>query len=74
MFTVLKAITMLQKKNRSKRQTQLHIIVVFLVLFCCVGCDQATKAAARKYLPRNEALSFAGDTLRLQYAENKGAF
>lgn len=51
-----------------------HIIVVFLVLFSCVGCDQTTKAAARKYLPRNEILSFAGDTLRLQYAENKGAF
>ncbi len=51
-----------------------HLIVVFLVLFSCVGCDQTTKAAARKYLPRNEILSFAGDTLRLQYAENKGAF
>jgi signal peptidase II len=51
-----------------------HIIVVFLVLFSCVGCDQTTKAAARRYLPRNEILSFAGDTLRLQYAENKGAF
>jgi signal peptidase II len=51
-----------------------HLIVVFLILFSCVGCDQTTKAAARRYLPRNEIFSFAGDTLRLQYAENKGAF
>ena len=51
-----------------------RIILVFLVLFSCVGCDQTTKAAARRYLPRNEILSFAGDTLRLHYAENKGGF
>ena len=51
-----------------------RIILVFLVLFSCVGCDQTTKVAARRYLPRNEILSIAGDTLRFQYAENKGGF
>lgn len=51
-----------------------HIIIVFLTLLSCVGCDQATKAVAKEYLPRNEIVSFAGDTVRLQYVVNKGGF
>jgi len=52
----------------------IQIVVVTITLLTCVGCDQATKAVAKEYLPRNEILSFAGDTFRFQYAENKGAF
>jgi signal peptidase II len=52
----------------------IQIVVVTITLLTCVGCDQATKAVAKEYLPRNEAMSFARDTFRLQYAENKGAF
>jgi signal peptidase II len=52
----------------------IHLVVVAIVLLSCVGCDQATKAVAKAYLPRNEVMSFARDTLRLQYAENRGAF
>jgi len=52
----------------------IQIVVVAITLLSCVGCDQATKAVAKEYLPRNEVLSFARDTFRLQYAENKGAF
>jgi signal peptidase II len=52
----------------------IQIVVVAITLVTCVGCDQATKAVAKEYLPRNEVLSFARDTFRLQYAENKGAF
>ena len=51
-----------------------RIIVVAITLLSCVGCDQATKAVAKEYIPRNEVLSFAHDTFRLQYAENRGAF
>jgi signal peptidase II len=51
-----------------------QIVVVAITLLCCVGCDQSTKAVAKEYLPRNEVISFAHDTFRLQYAENKGAF
>lgn len=51
-----------------------QIVIVAITLLACVGCDQATKAVVKEYLPRNEVLSFAGDTFRLQYAENKGAF
>lgn len=52
----------------------IQLVVVAITLLSCVGCDQATKAVAKEYLPRNDVLSFAGDTFRLQYAENKGAF
>ncbi len=52
----------------------MQIVVVAVTLLSCVGCDQATKAVAKEYMPRNEVLSFAHDTFRLQYAENRGAF
>lgn len=51
-----------------------QIIVVAVVLLACVGADQATKAVARERLPRYEVMSFLGDTVRIQYAENRGAF
>lgn len=51
-----------------------RILLVLLTVFCCIGCDQATKAVAHERLPRGEVVSLAGDTVRLQYAENRGAF
>lgn len=51
-----------------------QIIIVVLSLLSCVGCDQATKAVAKVHLQGGEVRSFVGDTFRLQYAENKGAF
>jgi signal peptidase II len=52
----------------------MQTLVVAITLLSCVGCDQATKAVAKEYLPRNQVMSFAHDTVRLQYAENTGAF
>jgi signal peptidase II len=49
-------------------------ILVALVLVGCVGCDQISKAAARAYLPGSGVHSYLGDTLRLQFAQNPGAF
>src|SRR5919108_4240626 len=51
-----------------------RIFLVLSITFSCVGCDQITKAAAKSHLSRIETLSFADDTLRLRYAENRGAF
>ncbi len=48
--------------------------LVMLVLICCVGCDQVSKVAAREYLPGTGIHSYLGDTFRLVYAENPGAF
>jgi signal peptidase II len=51
-----------------------RIALVFAILIGCVGCDQTTKSLARDHLQGHAAISFLGDTLRLQYAENVGAF
>jgi len=48
--------------------------LVFLVLFGCVGCDQATKQLARLHLSKSDSIILLGDTLRLRYTENPGAF
>jgi signal peptidase II len=51
-----------------------RVALVLCVLVGSVGCDQISKAAARAYLPGTGIHSFLGDTFRLQYAENPGAF
>jgi signal peptidase II len=52
------------------RKWQVMALVVGLIL----GIDQLTKEVAIYFLRGREMLSFLGDTFRLQYAENKGAF
>jgi signal peptidase II len=49
-------------------------MVVLSITITCVGCDQASKLAAKRFLAPNAFFSFAGDTFRLQCAENTGAF
>ncbi|HTF87311.1 MAG TPA: signal peptidase II [Planctomycetota bacterium] len=49
-------------------------LLILAILFSCVSCDQVSKQLAVEHLADGEALSFAGDTLRVQYAENPGAF
>ncbi|MES1241183.1 MAG: signal peptidase II [Acidobacteriota bacterium] len=44
-----------------------------LVMLSCISCDQATKAMARDGLV-GKTLSFLGGAVRLEYAENTGAF
>ncbi len=51
-----------------------HTALIVLMLTACVGCDQITKAMARQYLAAEPPLSGFYDTIRLQYAENAGAF
>lgn len=50
------------------------LTLVLVILTSCIGCDQATKLVAKRQLLPGEMLSYAGDTFRLQYAENSGAF
>lgn len=49
-------------------------IVVAVILLSCIGCDQAAKLIVKEHLRSTPVLVFAGDMLRLQYAENAGAF
>jgi signal peptidase II len=44
------------------------------LLLVTVGCDRVTKRLASTHLAERPALSYLGDTLRLEYAENPGAF
>lgn len=54
--------------KRSKRS-----ILVLLLVLSCLGCDQVSKVIAKSVLPKAGVVSFAGDTVRFHYAENKGA-
>jgi signal peptidase II len=49
-------------------------VIVFLITVGCIVLDQGTKFVAKAYLSHGSLFSFAGDTFRLQYAENSGAF
>ena len=51
-----------------------RLLILFVVLFSTVGCDQATKSVARTHLAGESSLSFLGGMFRLHYAENPGAF
>lgn len=51
-----------------------RMIVLICVLFSTVGCDQATKSVAQSHLRASPSISFLNDVVRLQYAENPGAF
>lgn len=55
-------------------RTLTRLVVVTALLLACVGCDQVTKFAARSYLRDAPSIRYMGDTLRLTYAENIGAF
>lgn len=52
----------------------LRLLLVLAILFGCVGCDQATKLMARERLAMGTTISLLGDTVRLERAENVGAF
>ena len=49
------------------------IILIGLILFTTISCDQISKKIARENLSVSK-ISFLGDTVRLQYIENNGAF
>jgi len=49
-------------------------VLLLLLLILSIGCDQLTKDAARQHLARQSPYSWFHDTIRLQYAENIGAF
>ncbi len=48
--------------------------MILLLLVGCIGCDQLTKDVAQQYLAFEPPRSWFHDTVRLEYAENTGAF
>jgi len=51
-----------------------RVLVILGLLVACVGCDQTTKTLARDHLQNRPVICLLGDTVRLQYTENPGAF
>lgn len=51
-----------------------RLALVLLTVFASVGCDQTAKRIAERSLPRDQPIVLAGDLLRLQVVENRGAF
>jgi signal peptidase II len=49
-------------------------VVIALVILAIVGCDQATKQAARSGLTGRGTVSVVGSVVVLRYVENEGAF
>ena len=45
-----------------------------MLLVTCVGCDRVTKDLAQQRLAMQPPLSWFHNTVRLEYAENSGAF
>ena len=52
----------------------LRLTVASLIVLVLVGCDQATKLYAVANFKGQPQQQFLGDTVRIQYAENPGAF
>ena len=51
-----------------------RFLLAVLIVITGVGCDQATKQIAAQQLRGTLPISFMHDFVRLQYAENQGAF
>ena len=49
-------------------------VAIVLSIFVILGCDQVTKIVARKVLAANTTSDYMGGALRIQLAENTGAF
>lgn len=47
---------------------------MFFILVSCMGCDQISKLVAKNSLEKSPPVTYLGETIRLQYAENTGAF
>ena len=59
---------------RAPSLTARRTLATLLVILATVGCDHATKHLAETHLKDSPPRSFLGDAVRLQYAENRGAF
>jgi signal peptidase II len=54
--------------------TSRRLLLILAILVSCVGCDQTTKSVAKTCLSQTEVVSMLGDSVRLQIANNYGAF
>ncbi|MBT4866081.1 MAG: signal peptidase II [Planctomycetaceae bacterium] len=53
---------------------RMRAICLFVILASCIGCDRASKELATSRLKGQAGHSYLSDCVRVQYAENPGAF
>lgn len=58
--------------SRVSKATRYTLLLACLLF--CVGCDQYTKKIAVEKLKSEPAITYFNNTLRMEYAENTGAF
>jgi signal peptidase II len=51
-----------------------RVLAIAGIVLSTIGCDRVTKQIASQQLARHPRLSMAGDSVRLEYAENRGGF
>jgi signal peptidase II len=51
-----------------------RMVMILAIVLCCIGCDQASKTAAARFLSGTDAVRLLKDVVRLQYIENSGGF
>jgi signal peptidase II len=73
-FKFVREMKAMQQSIRGLSRRILPMLLPAAVLFSCIGCDQWTKSLATEHLRQAPAMSFLGGTVRIQYAENPGAF
>jgi signal peptidase II len=66
-------IRTVDQKEMSMRNIS-RLLLVTALLISCVGCDQISKQVVRNRMTLTESHSYLGDTVRLLYVENTGAF
>jgi signal peptidase II len=62
------------KINPMGKQILLRVLLLMAIALPAVGCDRVTKSLATEHLADRPARSWFHDVVRLQYAENSGAF
>ncbi|MEO7310311.1 MAG: signal peptidase II [Chitinophagaceae bacterium] len=50
------------------------VLLFCVICICSIGCDRVTKNLAKHHLQNREPISYWHNLLRLEYAENTGAF
>ena len=55
-------------------KTAQKVFLVLVVIFLCIGCDQATKRIAKEQLAPAQRIEWLNGVVVLEYTENAGAF
>jgi len=63
----------LKRGDAELTRNQRHLTILFVIAVVVIGLDQVTKQLAVTHLKANH-FSFLGDSIRLYYAENTGAW